>query len=108
MQINKMKNIIVLKGMSSNVIEEAIVILKPNIKLKQSEYINSKKQNVQEKNKRKVIVREAEEVIKNYIEKIQIKNKVIEEKKLKSKYKFLKVINIILFIITVFCIINIF
>ena len=30
--MNKLKNIIVLKGMSSNVVDEAIVILKPNIK----------------------------------------------------------------------------
>jgi len=108
MQINKMKNIIVLKGMSSNVIEEAIVVLKPNVKLKQSEHINNKKQNVQEKNKRKVIVKEAEDVIKNYVEQIQLKNKIIENQKLKNRYKFLKIMNIILIVVSIFCIINIF
>jgi len=104
MQINKMKNIIVLKGMASNVVEEAIVVLKPNVKLKQSEYINSKKQNSQEKNKKRVILKEAENVIANYIERIKIKNEIWETKKIKTRYKFLKIINILLIIITIICI----
>ena len=41
MQINKMKNIVVLKGIDSNVVEEAIVVLKPNIKFKQREHIRN-------------------------------------------------------------------
>jgi len=108
MQINKMKNIIVLKGMASNVIEEAIVVLKPNVKLKQSEHANSKKQTVQEKNKRKVIVKEAEDVISSYIERIQIKNELLENKRFKSKYRFLQLINALLIIVTILCMLKIF
>ena len=40
MQNKRLKNTIVLKGMASNIVEEAIVILKPNIKLKQKEFID--------------------------------------------------------------------
>ena len=39
MQNKKLNNTVVLKGMASNIIEEAIVILKPNIRLKQKEFI---------------------------------------------------------------------
>ena len=46
MQLSKMKNIIVLKGMASNVVDEAIVVLKPNVKIKQSEYNTKGKRNL--------------------------------------------------------------
>lgn len=103
-----MKNIIVLKGMSSNVVEEAIVVLKPNVKLKQSEHANNKKPNLQEKNKRKVIVKEAENVISDYIEKIQLKNSLLETQKFRSKYKVMRFMNALLIITTIICILKIF
>ena len=37
MQKNKLNNVIVLKEISSNIVEEAIVVLKPNVNLKQEE-----------------------------------------------------------------------
>ena len=36
MQINKMKNMIVIENFASNVVEEAFVILKPNIKIEEN------------------------------------------------------------------------
>lgn len=34
MSIESMKNMVVLRNLPSNIVEEAIVILKPNVKLK--------------------------------------------------------------------------
>ena len=42
MQINKMKNMIVLNNLPSNVVEEAFVVLKPNIKFENNKIENSK------------------------------------------------------------------
>ena len=43
MQNKKLKNTIVLKGMASNIVEEAIVVLKPNVKLKQKEFVEKRR-----------------------------------------------------------------
>ena len=103
MQINKMKNIVVLKGMDSNVVEEAIVVLKPNIKLKQREHIRNNSYTIKEKNKRKTIVKEAECVIENYIKKIQLENEEGKEKIIEKKYKNTKIINFFLIGILIIC-----
>jgi len=71
MQLSKMKNIIVLRGMSSNVVDEAIVVLKPNIKLKQSEYNSKGKMTSIDKNKKMIVTKEAENTINLYIKKLQ-------------------------------------
>lgn len=74
MQLSKKKNTIILKGMASNVIEEAIVILKPNIKLKQNEF---KFKNIENKvlvNKKSIILEEAERTICDYVTKLESRN----------------------------------
>ncbi|MBE5819411.1 MAG: hypothetical protein E7310_01060 [Clostridiales bacterium] len=76
-----MKNIVVLKDLPSNIIDEAIVILKDNSKIKSLEAIE-KKELLESKNKtidnKEYILKEAEMVISNYISDIK------EEKQLKS------------------------
>lgn len=106
--MNKLKNTIVLRGMSSNVVEEAIVILKPNVKLKQSEYVVCEKGNYRQNYNNKTIRNEAENVIKIYVEKIneKINNKKIE--KIVKKYKILKVVSSLLMIVNMVLIIKIF
>ena len=96
MQLSKMKNIIVLKGMASNVVDEAIVVLKPNVKIKQSEYNTKGKRNLEDKNKKMIVLKEAENTINSYVKKIQRESKIIENNKLKFKYKFLQISNCIL------------
>ena len=59
MQINKMKNMIVLNNLPSNVVEEAFVVLKPNIKFENNKIENSKIENV---------LKEAENVVSSYVE----------------------------------------
>lgn len=103
--MNKLKNIIVLKGMSSNIVDEAIVILKPNIKLKQNEYMSYEKYKVQTNSKRKTIEYEAEKVINTYIEKI---NNNIDKRKniiIMKKYKILKIFSTILILTNILLII---
>ena len=76
-----MKNIVVLKDLPSNIIDEAIVILKDNSKVKSLESIE-KKELVESKNQtsnnKEYILKEAEMVISNYISDVK------EEKQLKS------------------------
>ncbi len=95
MEKSQMKNIVVLRNLPSNVIEEAFVILKSNKYARKIEYID-KKENVKNKeNKDKsnnYIIREAESVIANYID-------TVEDKKTgdfvpSKKYKKIKLYSI--------------
>lgn len=106
--MNKLKNIIVLKGMASNVVDEAIVILKPNIKLKQNEYMSYEKSKEQEEPNKKIIKKEAEDVIKTYIDKIENNIEKNKNKKLIKKYNFFRILTSILIITNILLIITIF
>ncbi len=95
---NKLKNIIVLKGMASNVVQEAIVVLRPNIDLEKPDiYLKNKEINSKDI-KKKSVVSEAEFVINNYIKEIESTNTKRKRKKIERRYKFSKILNIILFI----------
>lgn len=97
MQNSRLKNSIILRGMSSNIVDEAIVILKPNIKLKTKEL--SKNMKVQErKTEKNLVLQEAEHVILEYIEKINQKQNVNKNIYLEKKIKLLKIFNIILIV----------
>ena len=117
MEETKMKNMIVLKNLPSNLIEEAFVIVKSTKKVKKLDKIersNKKKieKNVKqgvdenkEKNKiedNKYIIKEAEIVISSYIESLgkeenEMKNKTQSYK----KYRRLKIYSIIATIIII-------
>lgn len=94
MNESKMKNMVVLKNLPSNIVEEAYVVLKPN-----KNYKNLQKQeSVDERLSADYVVKEAEMVISNYLSKIEdkkiIKNSEVE--KIKKKYKKLKNASMIL------------
>lgn len=100
MQANSVKNIVVLKSLPSNIVEEAIIILKSNKyakKLQMIEKNNNKELEQKESNGKEYIIREAEELLSNYISKIENK-KYIEKtsKTLKEKYRRLKKYSIII------------
>ena len=85
-----MKNIIVLKDLPSNIIDEAIVILKDN-KIKKRE----KSENASEFMNTNVIS-EAQNVISEYIERLERPKKERQnEKKLLLKYKRLQILSIL-------------
>lgn len=104
MDNKSMKNMVVLKDLPSNIVDEAIVILKPNIKLKNldlaqnksTENKKTKKQNTD--NPKKYIINEAEMIISNYISDIEKEKKenLKINKKIENKYKRLRITSIVL------------
>ena len=96
-----MKSMVILKDLPSNIVEEAIVILKPNIKLKNLDFQNNKKGNKKASNKensKNYIINEAQMIVSNYISKIEQQKKVeyAINKKIEKKYKMVKIISIFL------------
>lgn len=95
MSQGNLKNMVVLKNLPSNIVEEAFVILKSNKKVKQVEKIekNKLKKNSDNENKEKdYIIKEAEMLVSNYITTLEQKKKDrnINNKKLNQKYKKVK------------------
>lgn len=100
MNTGDLKNIVVIKDLPSNLIEEAIVVLKENQKIPKLELASKdKKENSSEtpkiKNSKDYIIKEAQMLIADYISKIENKNKKENQsiQKLNKKCKKLKSIN---------------
>ena len=99
---NNLKNIVILKNLPSNFVEEAIVILKQNNQIKKFHLIENtskKNSNGSEKNQIKkddFIIKEAENVVSDYISKIENQDFNGDKKntKLKEKCKKLKILSI--------------
>ena len=97
-----MKNTVVLKDLKSNLVEEAIIVFKENVKIKEKQLLKGDSKKEELKEEENIILKEAENVILDYIDECE------EEKKKniqKSKMKILKAINISLVILLVFAII---
>ena len=94
--INQMKNMVVLRNLPSNIIEEAFVILKPNKKVR----IINTKEDTEEKSG-DYIIKEAEMIITNYITDVEKENRIKSNtvKQIEHKYKKLKKINTIISIL---------
>lgn len=119
MDISSMKNMIVLKNLPSNLIDEAIVILKENKKAKKYQYVESdRKQNVDNNKEieskigdnKEYIVKEAENVISHYINHLEMKSPKWKNnmKKLEKRYKQSVKLNFILgFVIVIVSILSI-
>lgn len=102
---NEMKNMIVLKDLPSNIVEEAFVILKSNIKIKYEDYVKKTNEEGQITTKygaRDYMVQEAEMVISNYLSNLEKQKNMrnINIKHLEKKYKKMKIIAYILGITT--------
>lgn len=107
MQTNNVKNIVVLRNLPSNIMEEAIIILKSNKyakKLQMVENNNNKELEKKESNNNEYIVKEAEDLLSTYVSKIE-NNKNVDRpsKTLKEKYSKLKKYSIV---ITIFFVIS--
>ena len=109
MEESKLKNMVVLKNLPSNLIEEAIVILKSNKKVKKLEKIDKQKRNEKEEaktnnTKKEFIVKEAEMIISSYINKIEEKNqknqrsKIEQTKKVRRLKNYAYISSIIIFL----------
>ncbi len=92
MESSDMKNMVVLKNLPSNMVEEAIIIFKETQKVKQKELIDKGKKinssEVQSKS-REYILKEAEMLVTDYIKRIENK-KTDNSRDLMHKYKKLK------------------
>ena len=93
MESSDMKNMVVLKNLPSNMVEEAIIIFKETQKVKQKELIdkgkNLNENEIQPKSK-EYILREAEMLVTDYINKIENKKKLKNNNEIINKYKKLK------------------
>ena len=96
MEKESMKNMVILKNLPSNIVEEAIVILKPNVKLKSLNLAenNQKSKSKKQENSREYIINEAEMIISNYLSKIENEKKKTASvnKKIENKYKRVRAI----------------
>lgn len=94
MEASKLKNMIVLKNLPSNIVDEAIVVLKTNKKVKKLQKIEQNKNTIindNEKKDKEYILKEAEMLVNNYISKIENNDKKnIFNKEAKEKYDKLK------------------
>ena len=89
MNASKMKDMILIKDLPSNIVKEAYIVLKPHIKLKQK--IENLNNNLKEQYP-VYIVKEAENVISNYLSELENSKKIrnLEVEKIKKKYGNLK------------------
>lgn len=94
MDIGQMKNIVVLKNLPSNIVDEAIVVLKQNKKVKNIQYSrkNNSKEEMQKENN-EYIVKEAELLINKYIKEQEEKSKIKKVSNLEKKYNIQKYIS---------------
>lgn len=94
METSNLKNMVVLKNLPSNIVDEAIIVLKATKKTKKLQKIENKKilENQENKKDKEYILKEAEMIVNNYISKIESKenDKIIISKDTEGKYKKLK------------------
>lgn len=94
METSKLKNMVVLKNLPSNIVDEAIIILKANKKVKKLQKIEQNKNLISNENNKKdkeYILKEAEMLVNNYISKIENNDKKkIFNKEANEKYNKLK------------------
>ena len=84
MNQSDLKNMIVLKNLPSNIVEEAIIVLKANKKVKNLEKIEKNKTIDNKQNIKKesdYILKEAEMLVSNYISKLE------EKKSMNNNYQ---------------------
>ena len=100
MNASRMKNIIVLKDLPSNIIDEAIVILKAGSKVKSTSEIENKKNTNFEENKDtsyEIAIKEAEMLVADYMKNFEKpKENSTSLKKMCIKYKKLKICSLFL------------
>ena len=105
METSNMKNIIVLKNLPSNIIDEAIIIFKETQKITEKELIkeknNTSQKSIEKYKSKEMIINEAEMVINSYIKGIEKnKEKKNENKRINNKLKIYIIAITVLFLIS--------
>ena len=123
---NNIKNIVIVKNLPSNLVEEAIIVVKN--KEASKAYIDKKKNESKDiihghmkeddfkkikqikQETRNYVVKEAEMIIKNYLEKVEYNKKLKDKNVMEEKYTRLKYLNCVLVIMsllsTLICVIK--
>lgn len=108
---NNLKNIVVLNNLPSNLIDEAIIILKSKKVARKLELIDNKTVPIYKKNKESndYVIKEAEDIINNYFAKIE-KNQCAKTRStnIESKYKRIRRYSILISFLLIICIVKIF
>ena len=96
MDISRMKNMIILKNLPSNLADEAIIVLKENLKVKNKDLVDKKgmqkSKNEKTVSKDNYIIKEAESIVSEYLSKIEKnKNSNVFDKNINKKYKKVKI-----------------
>lgn len=111
MNVNHMKNIIVLKDLPSNVVDEAIVILKNTAKLRVKSdfaetHIESREEQEKEEGFSESAIKEAEFLITNYLKKLEkhTEKEGTSIRKMRLECKKFKMYTAVLGIISAICI----
>lgn len=97
MQLNKLNNIIFIKKPQSNIIDEAFIILKDNVKINDFSFNNINTFKLDQID----IQKEAENIINKEIEEKNIEYEKFKFKKLEKKNKRLKLLNLLIIILAV-------
>lgn len=106
MEKSKMKNIVVIKNLPSNLIEEALIVVKSKKVARNLEYIDRKNSlKKQEEKNENYIIREAESVLNSYVEHIEKREKA-SKNIIGLKYKKIKIYSVIITILFVLDIIT--
>lgn len=112
-----LKNMVILRNLPSNIVEEAIIVLKTNKKVKENEKVdksvNAKDEKVGNKERENdYILKEAEMLVSNYITRLEQKKKERNEvqnkinKKCKNLKKYIITMGIIIFLETLLLLIK--
>ena len=109
MESSDMKNMVVIKNLPSNMVEEAIIIFKENQRVKERELIergcNINSSETQTKSQ-DYILKEAEMLVTDYIKKIENnKKRPNVNKDILLKYKLLKLYSVLSSVMIIVCLI---
>lgn len=106
MKKSQMKNIVVLKNLPSNLIEEAFVILKSNKLAKEVVYTDLLEEKINDNSNKKpdYIIKEAEMIIMNYIN--NNNKKKTNKKEISSNLKWIKIYSFSVSILLILAIIS--
>lgn len=92
----KMKNVVVLRNLPSNLIEEAFIVVKSKKIARSLERIDGKNENIDRKNKDDgYIVREAESVLSSYVSLVEKKDDKKVDFGIKRRYNMLKIYGVL-------------
>lgn len=93
METSNMKNMVVLKNLPSNLVEEAIVILKSSKKVRKLEKIDKNHKFSEEKVDKKekdYVLKEAEMLVSSYISKLESKQEQKQFATIKNSRKYIR------------------